>query len=55
MNIKEFVTMNDSDRRSVLRHLTDEQYDDIMRVCSYYPLVDMDVKVKSIKIIYLGL
>lgn len=48
LNIKEFVTMNDSDRRSVLRHLTDEQYDDIMRVCSYYPLVDMDVKVKII-------
>lgn len=39
--------MNDSDRRSVLRHLTDEQYDDIMRVCQYYPLIEMDVNVKG--------
>ena len=39
--------MKDDDRRSVLRHLTNEQYDDIMRVCSSYPYVEMNVKVKS--------
>ncbi|CAF1011511.1 unnamed protein product [Brachionus calyciflorus] len=47
-NIKQFVQANDSDRRSILRHLTDEQYDDIMRVCSYYPHVDMTCKVNII-------
>ena len=40
--------MNDSDRRSILRNLTDEHYDDIMRVCSYYPHIEMEVKVKVI-------
>jgi hypothetical protein len=39
--------MSDLDRRSVLRHLNDEQYDDIMRTCECYPLVNMDVKIKS--------
>jgi translocation protein SEC63 len=47
-SIRQFVVMNDSDRRSILRNLTDEQYDDIMRVCAQYPHVDMDVKVKVI-------
>ena len=39
--------MKDEDRRSILRHLTNEQYDDIIRVSSSYPLVNMDVKVKG--------
>ncbi len=38
--------MKDSDRRSILRHLTNEQYDDI-RVASSYPLIEMDVKTKG--------
>ncbi len=41
--------MKDSDRRSILRHLTNEQYDDILRVSSSYPLIDMDCKVKGYK------
>jgi translocation protein SEC63 len=49
-SIRQFVAMNDSDRRSILRNLTDEQYDDIMRVCSCYPHVEMDVKVKGKRI-----
>lgn len=47
-NIKQFVQSNDSDRRSILRHLTDEQYDDIMRVCSYYPHIEMNSKIQII-------
>ncbi len=39
--------MKDSDRRSILRHLTNEQYDDIIRVASSYPLIEMDVKTKG--------
>lgn len=42
--IKQFVATKDSDRRSILRYLTDEQYDDIMRVCEYYPHVEMIIK-----------
>ena len=45
--------MSDSDRKSVLRHLDVEQYDDIMRVCEFYPLIDMDVKVKSKMFFYI--
>ena len=40
--------MKDSDRRSILRHLTNEQYDDIIRVSSSYPLIEMDVKTKGL-------
>jgi len=39
--------MKDADRRSVLRYLSDEQYEDIMRVCSSYPNIDMNVEFKS--------
>ena len=42
--IKQFVATKDADRRSILRYLTDEQYDDIMRVCEYYPHVEMLIK-----------
>lgn len=45
-DIKQFVQMEDCDRRSILRHLTNEQYEDIMRVCSSYPLIDMTVNTK---------
>lgn len=45
--IKQFVTMKDADRRSVLRYLSDEQYEDIMRVCSSYPNIEMNVDFKS--------
>lgn len=45
-DIKQFAQMNEEDRRSVVRHLTDEQYADVMRVCANYPLVSMDVKTE---------
>lgn len=46
-SIRDFVTMPEPDRRSVLRNLTDEQYDDIMRVCKCYPIIDVKCHVKS--------
>jgi translocation protein SEC63 len=45
-DIKQFVSMKDADRRSILRHLTNEQYEDILRVAGSYPLIEMDVKTK---------
>lgn len=45
-DIKQFVQMNDAERRSILRHLTDEQYEDVMRVCASYPLIQMNVNPK---------
>ncbi len=39
--------MKDSDRRSILRYLTNEQYEDVMRVACSFPLIDMNVKVKG--------
>lgn len=45
-DIKSFAQMNEEDRRSVVRHLTDEQYADVMRVVAAYPLVGMDVKTE---------
>ena len=45
-DIKQFAQMNEEDRRSIVRHLTDEQYQDVMRVCASYPLVNMDVKTE---------
>jgi translocation protein SEC63 len=44
LNIRQFVATKDSDRRSILRNLTDEQYDDIMKVCEIMPYVRMTVK-----------
>ncbi len=38
------MAAKDSERRSILRHLTDEQYDDIMRVCETYPHIEMNIK-----------
>jgi translocation protein SEC63 len=45
-DIKQFVQMKDVERRSILRHLTDEQYGDVMRVCATYPLITMNVNTK---------
>jgi translocation protein SEC63 len=45
-DIKEFVKMKDADRRSILRNLTNDQYEDIMRVCARYPLIEMHVNPK---------
>jgi len=42
-SIRQFAAMDSEARRSMLRSITDEQYDDIMNVLSIYPYVTMDV------------
>jgi hypothetical protein len=39
--------MNDDERRSMLRSITDEQYDDIMKVLAIYPHVTMNVSCEG--------
>lgn len=43
-NIRQFVETKDVDRRSILRYLNDEQYNDIMQVCETFPCITMSVK-----------
>lgn len=47
MNVRDFVSVSETDRRSILRNLKDDQYDEIMRVCASYPVIQMDAHVKS--------
>lgn len=42
--IKQLAVMNQSNRRSMLNGLTDQEYDDVMTVCSMFPVIEMDVK-----------
>jgi hypothetical protein len=43
--------VNDEERRSMLRSLTDEQYDDIMNVLSIYPDITMKTSWGGMKLI----
>ena len=42
-SIRQLAAMKDEDRRSMLRSITDEQYDDIMKVVAIYPCITMTV------------
>lgn len=42
-SIRQFAAMNDEDRRLMLRSITVEQYDDIMKVLAIYPHIKMNV------------
>ena len=41
--------MDDDERRSMLRSITDEQYDDIMRVLAIYPHITMKVSCEGMR------
>ncbi|CAH3176181.1 unnamed protein product [Porites evermanni] len=43
-SIRQLTSMKDEDRRSLLRNLTGEQYEDVINVCSMLPIVEMKVK-----------
>ncbi|XP_059158814.1 translocation protein SEC63 homolog [Physella acuta] len=45
-HIRDFVSMDDEDRRSMLRSLTDNEYCDVMTVCAQMPYVEMTVKTE---------
>ena len=42
--IKQLAQMKNSERRGMLRNLTDEQYEDVMNVISKMPLLDIEVR-----------
>jgi len=42
-SLKQLVSMNDDDRRSLLRQLTDSEYRDVLSVCAMMPSVDISV------------
>ena len=43
-SIRQLASMKSDERRSMLRNLTDEQYDDVMNVISKMPLLEIDVR-----------
>jgi translocation protein SEC63 len=43
-NIRQLASMKSDERRSMLRNMTDEQYDDVMNVISKMPLLEIDVR-----------
>lgn len=47
-SIRQFVSMDNTERRQLLRTLSDEQYLDVINVCHTFPHLEVDVKVKVI-------
>lgn len=47
-SIRQFIEMDDEERRMLLRTLSDEQYQDVISVCHSFPRLTVDVKVKVI-------
>jgi len=43
-SIRQFASMKDEERRSLLRNLTGEQYEDVINVCSMFPVIEIKVK-----------
>ena len=50
--LRDFVAMEDSDRRAMLRSLTDQEYVDIMNVCSIMPHVEMNIRSEGVAILF---
>lgn len=46
--IQQFVQLRAEDRRSILRFLDDEQYEDVMKVAGQMPLIDFQVRSEVI-------
>ncbi len=46
-SIKQFVSLREEERRSLLRSLTDDEYRDVMNVCASMPNVSMEVTSKG--------
>lgn len=43
-SVRQLASMKDDDRRSLLRNLTGEQYEDVINVCSMFPVIELKVK-----------
>uniref|UniRef100_A0A7M5XBC5 J domain-containing protein n=1 Tax=Clytia hemisphaerica TaxID=252671 RepID=A0A7M5XBC5_9CNID len=46
--IRQFVGMNNTDRRMLLRTLSDEQYQDVLNVCSSFPHLEIEATTRVI-------
>ena len=46
-SIKQFVSMKEEERRSLLRSFTDDEYRDVMNVCARLPNITMEVSSKG--------
>jgi len=47
-SLKQLVAMNDEDRRSLLRQLTDSEYRDVLNVCAMMPSVDISAHCEGL-------
>ncbi|GLH14484.1 AAEL007987-PA, partial [Gryllus bimaculatus] len=47
-SIQQFAQLNNEERRSILRHLSDEQYKDVMKVMGKMPYIDFQVRSEVI-------
>ncbi len=45
--IQQFSQMKEDERRTLLKALTDDQYQDVLRVCSSMPLIDYKVQCEG--------
>ena len=46
--IQQFCQMKEEDRRTLLKALTDDQYQDVLSVCYSMPLIDFKVQCEGI-------
>lgn len=53
--VDEFVAMKNQDRRSLVRVLSDEDYLDVMAVCSNFPHIDLNTETQGEALFPVGL
>lgn len=46
--IQQFAQLKNEERRSILRQLTDEQYNDVLKVLGEMPYIDFQVRSEGI-------
>lgn len=46
-SLQDLVSLKDSDRRSMLRFLGEEKYDEVMGVLGSFPHLNMDTKLQG--------
>lgn len=46
-SLQDLVSLKDSDRRSMLRVLGEEKYDEVMAVLGSFPHITMDIKLQG--------
>jgi len=49
-SLKQLVSMNDDDRRLLLRQLTDSEYRDVLSVCAMMPNVDITAHCEGLAV-----